>query len=840
MRRTAILLSILLLTTTTAFGANRLQADPDRPAGSGSEFHHFVMTPQRLLNEQEQADLAARGLTIEKPLVGGRYLVRIAPGATVGETDPRIASLTPLTAASKLHATAIRAIASGEAYAHLNVYFHDEVSFEAAKRAIEAAGGTIEEPLLQGFHFGSRIPVVIAASSVVRLASDERVFLVYGARRLRIAPNNDGSAAVSSINLVQTAPYNLSGQGVALSYFELAEAETTHQEFGGRLISHTPFVEKPGDDSYSADHTHATHTGGTMIAAGINPAAKGMAPAATLHEFDARSDSFLDLKKNLPSVSSVADNNSWGYVLGWSQNLNGDWVWNEASDAYGYYDSQVTAPLDQLSRDTGVLMVHSAGNDARSIGPTADPFPHSHADQDAQGNSINISGYCYSPSGNGGDCPAPTCKTGNDKHGDPFCETARHPQITEVLPAPWISIGVTASAKDVIAVGAIDQFKQIARFSSRGPTRDGRVKPDIVAVGVNVLSTVPSNTYDTLSGTSMSAPVVTGASALLVEQWRKTFSGANPTANEIKTLMIATAQDLGNPGPDFTFGFGLLDAKAAVDAIIADGAQQKRIKTGQVATGDQVSLPLTLTSGQNLRVVLGWSDPEITLLPSDPLNAPTLVNDLDLKVTGPGGDVLPYVLDPTTCQAECAPATRGVNHVDNTEEVEIAGAAPGTYTVVVTGTKVTKSSPQPFVLVTNADLGAAVAPCTDVTEPNDTEATAYGPLASSQTITARTCTQSDVDIFKFLVGKPGTVSVTVTATDTPVRVTLTSTATQPVSADVAAGATQTVTTTFNGSTATTFFARVEPTGAIGAQARYTITPVFPSAQQGRRRSVAPH
>jgi hypothetical protein len=364
-----------------------------------------------------------------------------------------------------------------------------------------------------------------------------------------------------------------------------------------------------------------------------------------------------------------------------------------------------------------------------------------------------------------------------------------------------------------------------------------------VAKGINIYSTIPGSSYGTMSGTSMSSPVVTGTTALLVEQWRRTFGGANPTPATLKTLMIATADDLGNVGPDYTYGFGLLNAKAAVDTILADAGQGRRIKIDKVATGEKIEMPVTLNAAQTLRVVLGWSDPEVLTFPDpsyegDPLAVATLVNDLDVKVVDPSGaDVLPYVLSRDN---PSQPATRGVNRVDNTEEVEIAGAVAGTYKVVITGTSVTASSPQTFVLVTNGELGVAALPCTDVFEPNNSADTAYGNLVSTQTLDGRTCEQGDVDYFKFLVDRPGTVSVRVTASDTPVRVTLTSNATAAVTVDVAAGATQTVSTTYSGTTATTFFARVEPIGTIGSAARYTITPTFPYAAHARRRSAARH
>jgi hypothetical protein len=192
------------------------------------------------------------------------------------------------------------------------------------------------------------------------------------------------------------------------------------------------------------------------------------------------------------------------------------------------------------------------------------------------------------------------------------------------------------------------------------------------------------------------------------------------------------------------------------------------------------------------------------------------------------------VLDPA--HPEVA-ATRGVNHTDNTEVVEITNAPAGSYKVVVSGTSVTANSPQQFVVVATADLGSALVPCVNPFAGNNSQSSAYGNVVSTQSLMGRTCEQTTSSFFKFLVDKAGTVSVTVTATDTPVRVTLSSGATQTATVDVPAGTTRTVSTTYTGSTATTFFARVEANGTVGSAARYTITPTFPNVQHTKRRAA---
>jgi hypothetical protein len=118
------------------------------------------------------------------------------------------------------------------------------------------------------------------------------------------------------------------------------------------------------------------------------------------------------------------------------------------------------------------------------------------------------------------------------------------------------------TAKNVLTVGAMNaQDYSIGNFSSRGPVADGRIKPEITANGVGVLSTKMNNTYGLNSGTSMATPVVTGSLSLFNERYRQLHGGANPTGALMKALVCNTAEDLGNTGPDYTFGFGMLNAR---------------------------------------------------------------------------------------------------------------------------------------------------------------------------------------------------------------------------------------------------------------------------------------
>jgi len=820
MKISRLVFAFLLLLPIAAFADENPRRSLDElPAPR----RHFVVQTSHVLRPDEKAALEARGVEIQHVLPDNRYLVRAVDARQI-ESDPRVESVAHYGASKKIAPSAAHAAAAGRAFTRVGLVFHDDVTFDDARAAIEAAGGTIDQPLAIDFESPHRLIATIPSTALETLAADERVFGIYGPP-LRPAINNSLAASLSSVTPLYSAPYGLTGQGVVLSEFELSAADKNHPEFQGRLTVDATFAS-------ASDASHATHVAGTMIAGGVNcqpnidptsPSclAKGMAPAATLHEFDATSNSLMSDKQNkLPPLGVVADNNSWGYQLGWQFDgtAPAGLVWFGGIEYFGAYDGFYVAPYDKIARNGPVLFVHSAGNDGNNGHPNLDPAnwsQHGHADDN--GNLLKGQTFCYSKDGTGTDCPTPLCSTPLSTH----CEITPHPTY-----GPFSTMGVLSAAKNVVAVGAVGQVAGIAGFSSRGPTQDGRIKPELVAMGQQQWSTLPQGGYGNLSGTSMSSPVVTGISALLTEQWRKSFGGQTPSPEILKALLIAGADDLGNPGPDYTYGFGLVDAKKSIDLILADNNSGSRIRSGEIAQGQQVDIPFTLTAAQNVRVVLGWEDPEVLLSP-DEIAGKTLVNDLDVKITGPGGDALPYVLDPNNPDAN---ATRGVNNTDNTEEVEIANAQPGSYHIILKGKNVATGPTQAYVLISTAALAGAAAVCSDIYEPNDTEATAFGPLASGVTIGARICSANDVDFYRVSPNAAGPLTVTVTATDTPLKLTLAGNSTT-----IAAGATGTLSTQVT--TPGTFLIKVEPAGTLGASGAYTLTPVYSFTIPPKRRAA---
>lgn len=585
-------------------------------------------------------------------------------------------------AEGRIHASAWREVVRAGNAAELHVVFRPGVPFDEARHAILAAGGSVDL-LATRFLPSHRVITRAPRASLEALALDDRVVAVVGPRRFRLRNDNAVSAAVSHVTDLYEAPYGLSGSGMAVSLFELAEAQASHPEFGGRL-----HIAPSTAGGTLGDRRHATHVAGTIGAAGLRAGAKGMAPAATVHQFcvpypgvnDCTGD-WLALKdEQLAPLGIVVDNNSWGYYLGWSDGEPP--VWYGQEDYFGAYELTETALLDRISADRGILFIHSAGNDGTV--PTALRFDtwkrHLHVDEN--GDAVVGQQLCVTRDGSGGDCPG-FCNAG--------CELALHHAQT-----PFDTMGMTASAKNVIAVGAVSTDLSIASLSSRGPAKDGRVKPDVVARGIGVLSTEPTNRYGVANGTSMAAPAVTGIAALLAEQWRRSHPGTNPTPEVLKALLIAGTDDLGNAGPDYTFGFGLVNAKRSVDLIV-----ENRVQSFALEQSGTHEIRVAVDAPQHLRLVLNWPDPPIPYLGGDDIAQKALVNDLDLQVIDPAGNtILPWTLNKDDVDA---PAVRGVNVVDPTEMIDIADAMPGIYRVIAIAKSVPEG-PQTAVLVTSAPV----------------------------------------------------------------------------------------------------------------------------------------
>lgn len=248
--------------------------------------------------------------------------------------------------------------------------------------------------------------------------------------------------------------------------------------------------------------------------------------------------------------------------------------------------------------------------------------------------------------------------------------------------------------KNVLDVGDIgNDTYTIDKYSSRGPVKDGRLKPELVAGGVDITSTGMNNTYLITGGTSCSAPTVTGILALLYERYRQLHGGNNPTSALIKAVACNGAVDMGNAGPDYTYGFGNINARNSVEAI-----ENNTWFTGSAAPGSSATftIPAVPAGTAQIKILLYWNDPAPA---AGTLSA--LVNDLDLTVTSGDGTIhYPLVLDSTAVNVDL-PAVEGIDSRNNIEQVVINNPPAGNCTVTVKGTAIPQG-PQDFVVVYQA------------------------------------------------------------------------------------------------------------------------------------------
>ncbi|KPJ58374.1 MAG: hypothetical protein AMJ46_14285, partial [Latescibacteria bacterium DG_63] len=225
-------------------------------------------------------------------------------------------------------------------------------------------------------------------------------------------------------------------------------------------------------------------------------------------------------------------------------------------------------------------------------------------------------------------------------------------------------------------------------FSSWGPTDDGRIKPDVVANGMGVLSSIADtdDAYLLAAGTSSAAANMTGTAALLIQHYENLFS-QRPTSATIKGLLIHTAFDAGNPGPDFSYGWGVVDAAAAATFLVnAQFPTPSTTICEDTYTGTEKTYYLENTGTEALEATLSWTDPEGNPQGSGiDVTTSVLVNDLDLWITDPDGiTYYPWTLN---AASPANPAVRtDPNHVDNVEQVLIDVTEAGIYTIHVGAT----------------------------------------------------------------------------------------------------------------------------------------------------------
>ena len=173
-----------------------------------------------------------------------------------------------------------------------------------------------------------------------------------------------------------------------------------------------------------------------------------------------------------------------------------------------------------------------------------------------------------------------------------------------------ILLVVINKPKNVIATANVYYNGTLVPSSSRGPASDGRIKPDIAAHGNGQISTDPNNIYNAGGGTSAAAPGISGVLAQLYQAYKELNYGIVPKSGLLKACLLNTAQDYGNAGPDFSYGWGIVNALKALKVL-----EENRYQDSLIDNGDIHNINFTIPEGtKEARIMLYWMDPgKITL-----------------------------------------------------------------------------------------------------------------------------------------------------------------------------------------------------------------------------------
>ena len=487
---------------------------------------------------------------------------------------------------------------------------------------------------------------------------------------------------------------NLNGQNMIAYVWDGGHARVSHQEYDGTGGTNRVTVEDATSEGGTKLNFHAAHVTGTITASGFTANAKGMAPQSKVKAYMWNND--LAEATAAAANGMLLSNHSYGY--------RSDLVSDQYFGAY----IQESRDWDNLLYNAPYyLMVCAAGNDG----------------------STNYNG-------------AP---------------------LNSSLPQYDKLTGHAVSKNNLVVANANDAnidtngnlvSVTINTGSSQGPTDDLRIKPDITGNGSGVYSTLETgdSAYGSLTGTSMASPNVTGT-LLLLQQHHNNLKGSYMRSATLKGLAMHTADDAGIAGPDAIFGYGLLNAKRAAQAI-SDNGNQALLSELTLQPGQTYTVNVNSDGVNKLIASICWTDPAGVTTTATNSGTAKLVNDLDIRISKATTTYLPWRLTGVNTNG------LGDNTKDPFERAEVTGAS-GTYTISIThkGAALTGGSQNYSLVVTGISTGTA-----DTIAPS--APTSLAASGTTQTATNLTWTAStdNVAVTGYDVYRGATLVTTVTGT----------------------------------------------------------------------------
>lgn len=480
---------------------------------------------------------------------------------------------------------------------------------------------------------------------------------------------------------------SFNGENIKYTVFDggrIYEAHTAFNNAVGRISN-----KEASTQSYS-DHSTGV---GSFIGGKDAPLYTGTAPNQVLVgnargvAINSTMDSYMFSTTTLPGNTTTStvfqkiliaqpniSNHSYGVNAGWTESYdtNGNYTaftYNGYKSGNTFYDYQGTYNTNDANYDAIVynnpsyIIVKSAGN-YFNMGPT--------------GTGSSAPKYYNSGSGTVAFSSTDTIPPNNCSLG-------------------YDCIGTGSLAKNIIVVGATDIITTNnyryntssdvihSSYSSAGPRDDGGIKPDISTVGTNVYYAASSATGSSVwaggSGTSFSAPIVTGIIGLWTQINKQLFNNALLSASSAKVLTIHSASEAGNIGPDPQFGWGFINAQKGAELLVGKSNNTVIFADETLTSGVTNSKTVKASGSEPLKVTISWLDPKYTpnyQFVSDVYNNRTskLINDIDLRIIDTTNNTIyyPWKLD---ANSPMTPATKADNTVDNVEQVVIDAPVAG-------------------------------------------------------------------------------------------------------------------------------------------------------------------